>query len=99
MATNKLEGLRWACIGFANYCLVIMVLLVGLEAVEVEGRALEEDGFYGQTAVLLMLTCFFGVIQSIIFISWTGKRIANNTAAATEKSDGYVNVGYVGPRV
>jgi hypothetical protein len=105
MATNKLEGLRWACVGFANYCFIIMVLVVGLEAITVEGRELEEDGFYGQTAVLLMLTCFFGLIQSIVYISWTGKRIAKNTMP--DNSDGYVNVeyeksgssGYLGPQV
>jgi hypothetical protein len=102
MATNKLEGLRWACVGFANYCFIVMVLVVGLEAISVEERDLEEDGFYGQTAVVLMLTCLFGLIQSIIYVSWTGKRIAHNAAA--ENSDGYVNVqyeksGYTGPQV
>ena len=107
MQVTKLEGLRWALLGFANYCFVTMVLLVGLEGgIETEGRELEEDGFYGQTSVLLFLTCFFGLIQAIVFVSWTSKRLA---AAKQEtggtKQEGFVNVdyerspssGYMGP--
>lgn len=92
-STNKLEGLRWALVGFANVCLVTMVLLVGLEAIEVEARELEEDGFYGQTPVLLFLTCFFALVQSIVFIGWTGKRLAAQQAPP-EKSEGFVKVDY-----
>ncbi|KAL3909130.1 MAG: hypothetical protein SGARI_002753, partial [Bacillariaceae sp.] len=107
MAANKLEGLRWALLGFANYCFVTMVLLIGLEGIDTEGRALEEDGFYGQTAVLLFLTCFFGIIQSIVFVSWTSKRLAAaSEAASPTKQEGFVNVdyerssesGYMGPQ-
>jgi magnesium-transporting ATPase (P-type) len=92
--SNKLEGMRWALVGFANVCLTTMVLLVGLEAIEVEGRELEEDGFYGQTSVLLFLTCVFGLIQSVVFIGWTGKRLAAQQQVLPEKSEGYVNVNY-----
>lgn len=95
MAANKLEGLRWALLGFANYCFVTMVLLIGLEGIETEGRALEEDGFYGQTAVLLFLTCFFGLIQAIVFVSWTSKRLAAaQEASSPTKQEGFVNVDY-----
>lgn len=92
-AVGKLEGLRWALVGFANVCLITMVLLVGLEAIEIEGRELEEDGFYGQTPVLLFLTCFFGLIQSIVFIGWTAKRLSARQAPS-EKTEGFVNVNY-----
>jgi magnesium-transporting ATPase (P-type) len=91
--SSKLEGMRWALVGFANVCLTTMVLLVGLEAIEVEERELEEDGFYGQTSVLLFLTCLFALVQSIVFIGWTGKRLATQQALP-EKSDDYVHVNY-----
>ena len=95
MAANKLEGLRWALVGFANYCFVTMVLLIGLRGIETEGRALEVDGFYGQTAVLLFLTCFFGLIQAIVFVSWTSKRLAAaQEASSPTKQEGFVNVDY-----
>lgn len=95
MLTNKLEGFRWALVGFANYCLVTMVLIAGLGAIESEGRELEEDGWYGQVAVLLLLTCFFGLVQSVLFVSWTSKRIKKMQAAVhAEKTDDYVNVDY-----
>lgn len=94
MQSNKLEGLRWALLGFGNYCFVTMVLLIGLEGIETEGRALEEDGFYGQTAVLLFLTCFFGLIQAIVFFSWTSKRLAAAQQETAPKSEGFVNVDY-----
>ncbi|KAG7368490.1 hypothetical protein IV203_031233 [Nitzschia inconspicua] len=90
---GKLEGLRWALFGFANMCLVTMVLLVGLEAIEVEGRELEEDGFYGQTPVLLFLTCFFGITQSIVFIGWTAKRLSAQQAPS-DKTEGFVSINY-----
>lgn len=75
MQVSKLEHLRWMLIGFANVCFAILVLLIGLEGIEVEGREMEREGFYGQTAVLLWITAVFGLITSIVFISWTTKRI------------------------
>ena len=65
MAVSKLESLRWILIGFANYCFVIIVLLIALEGVEAEGREMEETGFYGQTAVLLLITCIFAMIHHV----------------------------------
>ena len=96
MAVNNLQGLRWALLGFANYCFVIIVLLIGLEGgIETEGREMEEDGFYGQTCVLLLLTCIFALVQSIVFVSWTTKRLKRLRAEAmTAKSDEYVNVEF-----
>jgi hypothetical protein len=55
---------------------------------------LEEDGFYGQTAVLLFLTCFFGLVQAIVFVSWTTKRLAAAQLENSNKSEGFVNVDY-----
>jgi hypothetical protein len=100
MLVNKLEAFRWALLGFANSCFVTMVLIGGLHVIQSEGPELEEDGWYGQIAVLLLLTTFFGLVQSVVFISWSGKRIKKmNTAVAEEKSDGYVNVVYESPAV
>lgn len=93
MLPNKLEGFRWALVGFANCCLVIMVLLIGLEAIEIDARELEGDGFYGQTAVLLLMTCFFSLIQALVFIVWGGKRFKAQEASS-EKLEKIVDVDY-----
>jgi hypothetical protein len=94
MAAAKLNAFRWALFGFLNYCLVTMILLASLEGgIEVEGRELEEDGWYGQTSVLVFLTCLFGLIQSIVFIAWSGKRIGTKEDLNSQEVEGYVDVG------
>lgn len=94
MSISKLQALRLALFGFANYCFVIMVLLIGMEdVIQTEGREIEETGFYGQRAVLLLITCLFALVQSIVFLSWTTKRLKHLNAAA-EKPDEYVNVEF-----
>jgi magnesium-transporting ATPase (P-type) len=92
--SSRLQAMRWALVGFANVCLTTMVLVVGLGAIEVEEHELEEDGFYGQTSVLLFLTCLFGLVQSIVFFGWIGKRLEAQRSLP-EKSDGYVHVNYI----
>lgn len=93
---GNVESLRLALFAFANYCFVIIILLLGLEnAIETEGREIEETGFYGQRAVLLLITVFFAMVQSTIFISWTSKRLKNLRAAALiETQSEYVNVDF-----
>lgn len=91
MTVNKLQAFRLALFGFVNYCFITIVLLIGIEeAIQTEGREMEEDGFYGQRSVLLLVTCFFAMVQSIVFINWTTKRLKALYAAAN-KPDGYVN--------
>lgn len=96
MAERKLESLRWALIGFLNCCFVTLVLLIGIEdAIQTEGREIEETGFYGQRAVLLLVTCIFGMVQSIVFLSWTTKRLEKlRIDSLSGKSDEYVNVEF-----
>lgn len=99
MAVSSLQTLRWILFGFANYCFVTIILLIGIEgAVETEGREIEETGFYGQRSVLLMVTCIFGFAQSLVFLSWTTKRIKHIAAdkLVGENSDEYVNVEFTG---
>lgn len=92
MTISKLQAFRLALFCFANYCFVVMVLLIGIEdAIQTEGREMEEDGFYGQRSVLLLVTCFLSMVQSIVFIFWTGKRIKHLSAEA-QKQDAYVDV-------
>ena len=67
MSAGNLEALRFALLGFANYAFICCVLLGGLDAVKTEGREIEETGWYGQTSVLLLLTCLFMLVSSIIF--------------------------------
>lgn len=90
MSLTKLELLRYLLFGFANLCFVLIVLLIGLEGIEVDAREMERDGFYGQTAVLLWITSVFGMIQSIIFISWTTKRI--NVLKSLQEEDSPTDV-------
>jgi len=93
---GNVESLRLALFAFANYCFVIIILLLGLEdAIETEGREIEETGFYGQRSVLLLITVFFAMLQSIVFVSWTTKRLKNLQAAALiETQSEYVNVDF-----
>jgi len=98
MNIGKLQTLRLTLFGFVNYCFVIMVLLVGLEgAIETEGREMEEDGFYGQRSVLLLVTSLFALVQSCAFIHWTNKRLKTLRLAESNKTpDEYVNVEFSG---
>lgn len=95
-AIGPVESLRLALFGFANYCFVIIILLVGIEdAIETEGREIEEDGFYGQRSVLLLVTVFFALVQCVAFAFWTTKRLKNLKAAALiETQSEYVNVDF-----
>mmetsp|Transcript_15945 Transcript_15945/g.36786 ORF Transcript_15945/g.36786 Transcript_15945/m.36786 type:complete len:262 (-) Transcript_15945:213-998(-) len=96
MIEKKIESLRWALLGFLNYCFVTIVLLIGIEdAIETEGREMEETGFYGQRAVLLLVTCMLGMLQSIAFISWTTKRINKiKIESLSAKTDEYVGIEF-----
>lgn len=95
-SVQKLEVLRLALISFANCCFVTIVLLIGIEdAIQIEGREVEETGFYGQRGVLLLVTCIFGVLQSIAFVYWTTNRIKKlKIESLTGKSDEYVSVEF-----
>jgi hypothetical protein len=79
--TSKLQSLM---LGFANLCFLVPVLLGGLDAVKVDGREIEETGFYGQKSMLLFMTCIFGMFYSIISMVWIGKRIKNSANSAVE---------------
>lgn len=96
MTISNLQGFRWALLGFANYCFVTIVLLVGLEnAIETDGREIEETGFYGQRSVLLLVTCFFAMVQSIAYFYWTTKRLALTRAnELIEQPSEYLNADF-----
>lgn len=81
----SLPQLQWALIGFGNTCFLVCVLIAGLDAIQIEGREIEETGFYGQTAVLVFLTCLFGIVYSILFSCWIRRRIQQ---AAVEEHQG-----------
>lgn len=61
------DALRMALLGFANFAFIVMILVGGLGAIETEGREIEATGWYGQTSVLLFLTCLFGLVKSLVF--------------------------------
>lgn len=57
-----------ALVVFANFCLMSLFFLGGLEGgVQTEGRELEEQGFYSQFGVMMYITMFFWLIFSCVF--------------------------------
>lgn len=92
----KLQTLRLALFGFVNYAFAIMVLLVGMDdVIQIEGREMEQYGFYGQRSVMLLITLMFAFIQSIVFINWTNKLLKKIRLEAS-KPDEYVNIEVTG---
>lgn len=75
---GNFQSLRWMLFSFMNYAFIVMVLIGGLDAVNNEGRQIEETGWYGQTSVLLFLTCLFGMFKCVIFQFWLGRRAAES---------------------
>ena len=72
---NNLPAARYVLIGFANCCFMCCCLIAGLpEIIKVEGREIEETGWYGQTSVLVFLVCLFNALSSVGFAIWTGQR-------------------------
>lgn len=74
ISSRNFDALKYALFGFANVCFLVMVLVAGLDAIAVEGREIEETGWYGQTSVLLFLTCLFGLAKSLVFAGWMHKK-------------------------
>jgi hypothetical protein len=92
--STSLSQLQWALVGFGNTCFLVSVLIGGLDAIQVEGREIEETGFYGQTAVLVFLTCLFGIVYSVIFSFWVRRRVKlaaleENNVQEEDKVHGY----------
>jgi len=81
---KNMDALRWALFGFANYGFICCVLLGGLEAVQVEGREIEETGWYGQTSVLVFLTCLFNMLSSLFLALWTFRKSAKPAPLVSE---------------
>ena len=58
--------------------LMILVLVTGLGGIEVEGREIEETGWYGQFSVCIFFTCLFWVIHGLVFIWLLRRRCMSN---------------------
>ena len=71
---DNLTGLRYVLLSFANYAFIVMVLVVGLNGIKEEDEAMM-NGWYGQTGVLLFLTCLIAFIKSLVFSYWLSQRI------------------------
>jgi hypothetical protein len=82
IANGNERALFWALCGFANYAFIVCALVGGLEAIQVEGREIEETGWYGQSSVLLFLTCIFGIIKSVVFAFWINRRSVEASKSA-----------------
>lgn len=67
---------------FVNYAFIVMVLLGGLDAIQNDGGEIQSTGWYGQTSVLVFLTCLFGMIQAVFFQYWLIRK-------ATETKESY----------
>jgi uncharacterized RDD family membrane protein YckC len=64
------DGLRWMLYSFVNYAFIVMVLMGGLDAIQNDGGEIQWTGWYGQTSVLVFLTCLFGMIHAVFFQFW-----------------------------
>jgi hypothetical protein len=91
MKQGQLEAFRFTLLGFANYAFICCVLIGGLGVVEIEGREIEETGWYGQTSVLVLLTCLLGMVSSLAFSLWLRKRIKMQNAPSDDKQTGFVS--------
>ena len=85
---GKLAGLRTALFAFAHHAFICCVLIVGLGVIDMEGREAEATGWFGQSGVLLLLTCIFGMISSLAFVRWLYLKGQD----ADDKSDGFVSI-------
>ena len=77
---NSHKFLTFALVAFANFTLLICVLVAGLGGIQADGeeeRRDDEDGgvgnvgFFGQPGVLLLTTSLYGLIYSVVFAVWT----------------------------
>jgi hypothetical protein len=89
---GQMQAFRWTLLGFANYAFICCVLIGGLGVVEVEGREIEETGWYGQTSVLVLLTCLLGMVSSLAFSLWLRKRIKMLNAPSDDRQTGFVSM-------
>jgi CDP-diglyceride synthetase len=92
MAQGNLETLRFTLLSFANYAFICCVLVGGLGVIEIEGREIEETGWYGQTSVLFFLTCALGLLSSLIFATWLRKRIKDQAVMEDNNQHGFVSM-------
>lgn len=74
---GKLKAVRWSLVGFINYSFLCAVVVGGIpDLIRDGGAELEETGWYGQTSVLLLLTCVCQMLSSSIFVCAIGKMIS-----------------------
>lgn len=65
---QDMTGVVAALVMLANMAFLSMMYLGGLEGgVQAEGPEIEDSGFYGQTGVLIFLTCIFYTVFSLVF--------------------------------
>ena len=74
---SEFEGLQAALIMSTNLAFMVMIMVAGLGAIRIEGRELEETGWYGQFSVCIFLTCLFWMINGIAFTVLLRKRNMN----------------------
>ena len=76
---------------FANLAFLSLFFLGGLEgAIEVEGRAIEEHGWYGQFGVMMYMTNSFWLLFSVAFVfivmlRGNGSEGSSNTSKADQE--------------
>ena len=85
---NNLSATRHILIGFANSCFLCCVCIGSFpEIIRVEGREIEETGWYGQTSVLVFLVWLFNVLCSVGFACWTWKRQRQSSSSGSSDED------------
>jgi len=89
------KKLRRLLYTFLHYLFVVMVMTVGFGMIETQdGRTIQRTGWYGQTSVLLYLTCIFGVCHVMIFLLWLYRKDTTTTTPITPNEQGEENVHY-----
>ena len=94
---NSHKFLTFALVFFANFTLLICVLIAGLGGIQVDfdedGRRDDENdyrvGFFGQPGVLLFTTSLYGLIYSVVFAVWTKIRTYQYERPAWRTAHGY----------
>ena len=88
-------GVRNSLMGFANVSFLVCVLLAGTkETIQMEGREIEETGWYGQTSVLVFLTNVLALLGCLACAVWA-HNLAKRSIQNHKDTDAILNGGFV----
>jgi len=86
---NEFEGLQGALFMHTNFAFLCLILVLGLGAVNFEGREIEDHGWLGQFSVCVFFTMLFWFLRGIVFTILLRRR--NIEAHANNKQTAWYN--------